>query len=80
MTVQDDSGARYASYLLRLRLMGNRDQANWIASVENTATGNRRSFPSVEALAAFLLAEFGERRSASGDGPQDEGPLQAREE
>ena len=63
---------RYASYLLGLRLIWNDDEPVWKASVENTATGSYRSFPNVEALATFLLAEFGGRTSKGSS--QSEGP------
>jgi hypothetical protein len=72
MSTTEESNASYASYLLRLRLMGKGSQAMWIASVENTATGDQRSFPSVETLVAFLRAEFGGSSSvAKGDPPDD---------
>jgi len=83
MSTTEESNASYASYLLRLRLMGKGNQAMWVASVENTATGDQRSFPSVETLVAFLRAEFGGYSSvAKGDppdGPQVEGPPAAGE-
>jgi hypothetical protein len=53
--------ANYTSYLLRLRRLRTGDQGDWVASVESTTTGEQRSFPSVETLVAFLLAEFGRR-------------------
>lgn len=49
----------YASYLLRLRRLQTGTQPTWVASVQSTATGEQRAFPRVEALATFLLAEFG---------------------
>jgi ATP/maltotriose-dependent transcriptional regulator MalT len=49
----------YASYLLRLTRVGQSDRTTWVASVQSTATGDRRSFPNVEALVAFLVAEYG---------------------
>jgi hypothetical protein len=48
----------YAAYLLRLRKMQDDSRATWVASVQSIPTGEQRSFPSVEALAAFLLAQF----------------------
>jgi hypothetical protein len=54
--VSPDPG--YASYLLRLRRVQNESQATWVASVQSTATGEQRSFPSIEALATFLLANY----------------------
>ncbi len=59
--------ASYASYLLRLRQLNYSSRATWVASVQSIATGDERSFPSVEALAAFLLAEFGERRQTGAE-------------
>jgi hypothetical protein len=83
MPTAEERNAGYASYLLRLRLMGKGDQALWVASVENPASGDQRSFPSVEALVTFLRAEFGGPSSvAKGDppgGPQVESPLAAGE-
>ena len=77
MPTAEESNAHYASYMLRLRLMGQGNQTMWVASVENTATGIQRSFPGVEALVAFLRAEFGGYSSAAEgrlpSGPQGEG-------
>jgi hypothetical protein len=50
---------RYTSYLLRLWQMQNDQQTTWVASVQSTATGEQRSFPSISALLEFLQAEFG---------------------
>ena len=72
MAKEEEQTTRYASYLLRFRLVRNDDQPIWIASIDNTATGSHRSFPNVEALAAFLLAEFGGRRTGVKDGPESE--------
>jgi hypothetical protein len=55
---------RYSSYMLRFRVTSTGNQLNCLVSIEDTATGSQRSFPNVEALATFLLAEFGEGRSA----------------
>ena len=74
---EEEPGTRYASYLLRLRLVWNDNGPIWIASMENTATGGHRSFPNVEALAAFLLAEFGGRGMVVQGGSQSEGKDQA---
>ncbi len=53
------TNAGYASYMLRLRHVRSDDRAIWVASVQSTATGEQRSFSSVDALVAFLQAEFG---------------------
>lgn len=52
------SSGDYASYMLRLRKVRNDTQATWVASVQSTATGEQRSFPSIEALAIFLLSQY----------------------
>lgn len=65
MTTEEAPTTRYTSYLLRLRLMSTGKQTLWLASMDDTLTGKHRSFPNVEALAAYLLAEFGGNRSAS---------------
>ena len=70
MPTAEESNAHYASYMLRLRLMGQGNQTLWVASVENTATGSQRSFPGIEALVAFLRAEFGVYSSVARDDPQ----------
>ena len=74
MTQGDEPITRYASYLLRLRLVWSDEQPIWIASLENTITGSHRSFPNAEALAAYLLAEYGRRNPVVKDG------LQSKEE
>ncbi len=57
----------YASYLLRLWQVRNHAQLIWVASVQSSATGEERRFPSVEALAEFLLCEFRLDAGAHGD-------------
>ena len=60
----------YSLYMLRFRVTPTGNQLNCLVSIEDTATGSHRSFPNVEALATFLLAEFGAGRSAiSSDTP-----------
>jgi hypothetical protein len=71
MPTTEESNAHYASYMLRLRLMGQGNQTLWVASIENTATGLQRSFPGIEALVAFLRAEFGAYSSVARDEPQN---------
>jgi hypothetical protein len=72
MPTAEESNAHYASYMLRLRLMGQGNQTLWVASIENTATGSQRSFPGIEALVAFLRAEFGVCSSVGRDDPQSD--------
>ncbi len=74
----DGPNTYYASYLLRLKSIAHGDQVTWLASLEDTATGKRRSFPSGEALVAFLLAEFkghqaGDKSEAPSESPPQSG-------
>ncbi len=73
MAKGEEQTTRYASYLIRFRLVRNDDQPVWIASIDDTASGSHRSFPNVEALAAFLLAEFEGRRTGAEGGTQSGG-------
>jgi len=45
---------RYLAYMLRLWQMGSGEEPVWRASLESPHTGERRGFPSLEALVAFL--------------------------
>ena len=45
---------RYFSYLLRVWLEGDRDQPTWRASLEDTHSGERVGFSSLETLCQFL--------------------------
>lgn len=49
----------YISYLLRLRQMPTDNRFVWVASVQNTATGEQRCFVGINALTDFLWVEFG---------------------
>jgi hypothetical protein len=51
---QDD----YASYLLRLWKVEEDGQIMWRASLEDTRQADRRNFPNLAALIAFLQAQF----------------------
>ncbi len=51
--------AGYSSYLLRLWQLPQGRQVVWVASLHNAAGGEQHSFRSVEALIAFLRAEYG---------------------
>ncbi len=48
----------YASYMLRLRRVKTGETSRWIPSLESTATGERRSFPTLDALYEFIESEF----------------------
>jgi len=45
---------RYISYLLRLWQIESQGQLMWRASLEEARTGERRGFPDMEALIAYL--------------------------
>ncbi len=62
----------YAAYLLRLRKFQDGRRATWVASVQSIATGEQRTFSSVEALATFLLAQFPSSLRDEGFVPQEE--------
>jgi len=49
----------YTSYLLRLRQIRNDEHPTWVASIQSTASGEQRLFPSLAALVRFLEAEYG---------------------
>ena len=50
---------RYLAYMLRLWQVGGGEEPTWWASLESPHTGERRGFPSLEALFAFLEDELG---------------------
>lgn len=52
----------YASFLLRLWRTQEDGQSVWRASLESTVEGERLNFPRLEALLAFLEAQFSSRR------------------
>ena len=49
----------YISYLLRLWQAGSGSERVWRASLQSPHTGERRGFPSLEALFAFLRQQTG---------------------
>ncbi len=50
---------RYFSFLLRLWLAGNSSQPQWRASLEDTRTGERLGFASLEDLCRYLRQQTG---------------------
>lgn len=48
---------RYLSYLLRLWQIESQGQLVWRASLQEARTGERRGFPDLEALIAYLREE-----------------------
>jgi hypothetical protein len=58
---------RYLSYLIRMWQVKGRRGWQWRASLESPDSGERRSFPSLDRLIAFLRAQTG------GEGPDDQG-------
>ena len=69
---------RYASYLLRLWQVQDDEQAAWVASVQSTATGEQRSFGSIEALLDFVRAQYGESGATGDSAPHRPTDLKAR--
>ena len=55
---------RYLAYMLRLWQVGGGEEPTWWASLESPHTGERRGFPSLDALFAFL-----EEQTRSTDDP-----------
>ena len=55
--MEEDS--RYYSYLLRIWLAGDRDPPTWRASLEDTHTGERLGFASLQALCQYLEQKTG---------------------
>jgi hypothetical protein len=68
-----DQERRYISYLLRLWQIESQGQLVWQASLEDSRTGKRRGFASVDALLAFLrqltdgASDSGENRDPNRD-------------
>jgi len=62
---------RYTSYLVRLWQIESQGQLVWRASLEEARTGERRGFPDIEALFAYLREQTaaGTDESASKDAP-----------
>lgn len=48
---------RYLAYLLRLWQVKDAGKLIWRASLEDSHTGERQGFPSLEALVTFLLEQ-----------------------
>ena len=48
---------RYLSYLLRLWQIESEGQSVWLASLEDSRTGERRGFASIDALLVFLCQQ-----------------------
>jgi hypothetical protein len=49
---------RYLSFILRIWLAGDGDNPEWRASLEDTTTGQRRGFGSLEELFDMLKAQI----------------------
>ncbi|MEW5961633.1 MAG: hypothetical protein AB1801_28275 [Chloroflexota bacterium] len=49
----------YVSYLLRLRQVQSDNRLTWVVSLQNTATGEKHCFATIEALVDFLWTELG---------------------
>jgi hypothetical protein len=58
---------RYRSYLLRLWQTKSGDELIWRASLEDSQTGERRGFASLDALFTFLRQQAETATDSSGD-------------
>lgn len=70
---------RYISYLLRLWQIEIQGQSVWQASLEDSRTGKRQGFVSVDALLTFLRQALDEERPAIDGEPcprEDRDPTQ----
>ena len=54
-----DINSRYFSYLLRIWLAGDGSHAQWRASLEDTRSGERKGFSSLEALFDYMRRQSG---------------------
>jgi hypothetical protein len=54
-----DINCRYFSYLLRIWLAGDGSRSQWRASLEDTRSGERKGFSSLEALFDYLRRQSG---------------------
>jgi len=61
---------RYLAYLLRLWQVKDAGKLAWRASLEDSHTGERQGFPSLEALVAFLWEQV-RNRQPEGEASQD---------
>jgi hypothetical protein len=61
---------RYISYLLRLWQIESQGRLVWQASLEDSRTGKRKGFVSVDALLAFLRQAINEDRPAIDEEPR----------
>jgi hypothetical protein len=60
-----DTTQRYCSYLLRIWRSGAADSSHWLASLEDTRTGERHGFASLAAAFAFLEAQTAAQAGAT---------------
>ena len=65
---------RYLAYMLRVWQVGSGNELTWRASLESPRTGERRGFPSLEALFEFL-----EEQTSRQIDSQEEATLDQRE-
>jgi hypothetical protein len=61
-----DERERYVSYLLRLWQTTSGDQVVWRASLENSQTGERQGFTSLDALLNYLRQQTDTETEPSG--------------
>ena len=59
-----DPPATYKSYLLRMWTATQDGEPVWLASLQNTATGQRLGFPNLESLFDYLAAPANGEKAA----------------
>ncbi len=62
---EDLSGQMYRSYLLRLWRIDQSGMCDWRASLEDTRTGQRIGFASLEDLFVFLMEQVNTARTST---------------
>jgi hypothetical protein len=60
MKNDQDRTRNYCSFLLRLKQVQTEDLQTWVASVQNTQTGQQQIFSNMDGLIQFLQTEFGD--------------------
>lgn len=48
----------YASFLLRLQWIQNKDKPTWVVSMQSSKTGELHRFPNLDTFVQFLRSEF----------------------
>ncbi len=68
----------YVSYLLRLQQVQTDSRLIWVASVQNTATGEQCCFADLDAFVQFLQAQFQDHEIPLEITPDEQNPRSPR--